>query len=258
MEGHGVQGQATEKIWVRQGLAPADLPHFCQTLSKALGDKGMRLKLYLDGPKQTYKWTMSVLSNSALVCALILASTFGSIFNADLYNFAEQTGSQSDRFLAYASSFSLFLGIISSAAGIGISTVLLNTLPQMVRQSSADMIAYLALYSGRIMVAAFIAPFIAVCLALLSLHIWVFIVYHNGFGITLACVTVVGLVWFSLTFSTMLSSMFRRCDAFEKIVLASGSNFDEAFKALTNFPLKEEGQRILGKIRLGAWESDDD
>ena len=76
------------RIWLKEAVAEADLAAFCEELEDSIFDYGVRLKIYQDGPN-TQKWLLAILTNSALVCALVFASTFGSFLNSDLYNFAE-------------------------------------------------------------------------------------------------------------------------------------------------------------------------
>ena len=247
------ESSAPPRIWVKESVLEADLPDFCHALTQAIYDPGMRLKIYLDGDS-IHKWIISIQTNSALICALVFASTFGSFTNSDLYNTSEgATSSVADQYTAHTCYFLLVLSILLSAAGIGSSTLVLNIMPQVARPTPQDCIAFLSKHLAFVWFSAFVFPVAAVVLAVLCIILWGFFMYRTTFAITVAVVFGVVIAIFMLAFAILVMELRYRSRAFERLV--KEKQFEKAYDVLMDMGLTPAASKAISKIRSVEWDS---
>lgn len=176
-----------DRMWLRDSFTPQQIPRFCALLRAKIFDHALRLKLYVDGPRETFEWTVSMCTNLGLLSALIFTSTFSTMFNSDVRALSTSTMG-SERAMAYACITTLWLAVGSSACAVAVTIIYIAQGPLFARRDHLGDIVDL-LQSNFFYV--FLSIFL-VCLALigalLSVNVWLFLAYTTGLAAVLAAV----------------------------------------------------------------------
>ena len=157
---------------------------------------------------------------------------------------------------SHAPLFSLLvLSIFFSALGIGLSTIVLNVMPQIARPTVTDTIAFLSNHMPAVFLAGFLVPVGSVFLAVLCVLLWSFLVYRVAFAITLTVICGLMILAFFVLFFKLVHHFKYRTTTFEAFI--KEKRFQDGWDFIINQDVKPSASRAISRVRNVAWMDSD-
>lgn len=224
--------------WFVREVAEKDGEAFCHMLRKFIIDPASRMKIYKDGPRKSAEYLQTKAQNEGLICALIFAAVYASVFNETISASTQENPLGSSQTAAVVSMLALYISMVSSAIGIGCCS-LINILLPLSNGGKRDSLHILCTFTNMFMLVDAI-PVVAFVCAIAAAMIWGFVSIRTNLMIACSVTSLTMLACSIYLWVKLVAQASAPCRKFESLI--SSGNMGEARKLLGNvFDIKWEG-----------------